>query len=188
MSLPVNPDAFEFVIMHSSKVAMRGRKVLTDDHLLELREAFTLFDSEHKGALDARELKAAIRAMGYEIKKDQVRKMISEVGKDPSQLVTFEDFAEMMRDKMHDKGSKEEIMKIFQLFDDEQVGKISVRNLKRIAMEIGEPVTDDELREMIDEADRDGDGALNFDEFYRVMKRRNDDPLACWSDSDDDNA
>ena len=35
-------------------------------------------------------------------------------------------------------------------------GKISFKNLKRVAKELGENMTDEELQEMIDEADRDG--------------------------------
>lgn len=46
---------------------------------------------------------------------------------------------------------------------------MSFRNLKRIAQEIGESLTDEELQEMIDEADRDGDGLINPDEFYRRL-------------------
>ena len=38
-------------------------------------------------------------------------------------------------------------------------------------------MTDDELQEMIEEADRDGDGLINEDEFYRVMKKRGSNPL-----------
>jgi centrin-1 len=171
--------------MHSVKTMQRRKVVLSEDQMDELREAFGLFDSDNKGALDARELKAAIRAMGFDIKKEQVRKMMQGIGREPTQLISQTDFFEIMRDKMQEKGSKEEIMKIFQLFDDEHTGRITLRNLKRIAMEIGDPATEDELRGMIAEADRDGDGALNFDEFYRVMKRRNNDPLGCWSDSDE---
>lgn len=32
--------------------------------------------------------------------------------------------------------------------------------------------TDDEIQEMIDEADRDNDGKINAEEFFRVMKKR----------------
>jgi Ca2+-binding EF-hand superfamily protein len=172
--------------MHSGKFAHKRRNTLSDEQLEELREAFGLFDSDNKGALDARELKAAIRAMGFDVKKEQVRKMMQEIGREPSQLVSQEDFFEIMREKMHEKGSKEEVHRIFQLFDEDRLGKITLKNLKKIAIEIGDPASDEELRELIAEADRDGDGALNFDEFYRVMKRRNNDPMSCWSDSDDD--
>jgi centrin-1 len=170
--------------MHSSKLAGRRKKTLSDEQMDELREAFGLFDSDNKGALDARELKAAIRALGFDVKKDQVRKMMVDIGRDPSHLISQEDFFDIMKEKMHEKGSREEVMKIFQLFDEDHLGKITLKNLKKIAIEIGDTASDEDLRDMLAEADRDGDGALNFEEFYRVMKRRNDDPLHCWSDSD----
>ena len=70
-----------------------------------------------------------------------------------------------------EKDSKEEILKAFKLFDDDETGKISFRNLKRVAKELGENMTDEELAEMIEEADRDGDGEINEEEFLRIMKK-----------------
>ena len=62
---------------------------------------------------------------------------------------------------MGEKNSREEIYKIFNLFDDDRTGKISFKNLKRVSQELGESLTDEELQEMVDEADRDGDGLIN---------------------------
>jgi Ca2+-binding EF-hand superfamily protein len=59
------------------------------------------------------------------------------------------------------------------LFDDEGSGVISFKNLKRVARELGENLTDEELQEMIDEADRDGNGVIDQDEFLRIMKKTN---------------
>lgn len=65
------------------------------------------------------------------------------------------------------------MLKAFRLFDDDNTGKISLKNLKRVARELGETMTDDELQEMIDEADRDGDGEISEEEFVRIMKKTN---------------
>ena len=59
------------------------------------------------------------------------------------------------------------------MFDDDTTGKISLKNLKRVARELGETMNDDELQEMIDEADRDGDGEISEEEFIRIMKKTN---------------
>jgi centrin-1 len=86
---------------------------------------------------------------------------------------------------LRNKDSREEIAKIFKLFDEDNTGRISFKNLKKISQEIGENLNDDELHDMIAEADRTGDGLITFDDFYRVMKKKCDDPLGDF-DSDED--
>lgn len=111
------------------------------------------------------------RALGFEPKTEEIKKMISDIDKDGSGTIDFEEFLTMMTTKMSQRDSKEEILKAFRLFDDDESGKISLGNLRRVAKEIGENMTDEELQEMIDEADRDGDGEINQEEFLRIMKK-----------------
>jgi Ca2+-binding EF-hand superfamily protein len=146
---------------------------LTDEQKQEIHEAFDLFDTDGSGTIDAKELKVAMRALGFEPSKDEIKRLISEVDKDGSGTVNYNEFLVMMTTKMSERDSREEMIKAFRLFDDDETGKISFRNLKRVAMELGETITDEELQEMIDEADRDGDGEVSQDEFIRVMEKTN---------------
>jgi len=72
--------------------------------------------------------------------------MIADIDKDGSGTIDFEDFLGMMTTKMGERDSKEEILKAFRLFDDDETGKISFKNLKRVAKELGESMTDEELQ------------------------------------------
>ena len=112
---------------------------LTEEQKQEIREAFDLFDTDGSGTIDAKELKVAMRALGFEPKKEEIKKMISDIDKDGSGTIDFSEFLEMMTAKMSEKDSREEILKAFRLFDDDETGKISFRNLKRVAKELGAP-------------------------------------------------
>uniref|UniRef100_A0A8D2NIZ6 EF-hand domain-containing protein n=1 Tax=Zonotrichia albicollis TaxID=44394 RepID=A0A8D2NIZ6_ZONAL len=138
---------------------------LTEEQKQEIREAFDLFDTDGSGSIDIKELKVAMRALGFEPKKEEIKKMIADIDKEGSErnISVSGVFCE--------KDSKEEILKAFRLFDDDGTGKISFKNLKRVAKELGENLTDEELQEMIDEADRDGDGEVSEQEFLRIMKK-----------------
>ena len=151
-----------------------------------MKEAFHLFDTNHSGSIDAREFKAAMRALGYEIKKSDVVACFAEVDKDITSALTFDEFVKIVGPKLRDRNSKDEISKIFKLFDEDHTGRISFKNLKKISQEIGENLNDDELHEMIAEADRTGEGLITLDDFYRVMRKKCDDPLGEFdSDSDE---
>lgn len=130
-----------------------------------------MFDTDGVGKIDTKELKVAIRALGFEPKKEEIKKMIADIDPGDTGKLSFDDFLTLMSIKMAEKDSKEEILKAFRLFDDDDTGKISFKNLKRVAKELGENLTDEELQEMIDEADRDGDGEISQEEFLRIMKK-----------------
>ncbi len=66
----------------------------------------------------------------------------------------------MVGSKVAGRDPREEMLKAFRLFDDDGDGKISFKNLKRVATELGEDMTDAELQDMMDEADADGDGLV----------------------------
>jgi centrin-1 len=97
---------------------------LTEEQRQEIREAFDLFDTEGTGIIDAKELKVAMRALGFEPKKEEIKRMIAEVDKEGKGTIDFNDFLLLMTTKMAEKDPKEEILKAFRLFDDDQTVSI----------------------------------------------------------------
>ena len=110
-----------------------------------------------------------MRALGFEPKREEIKKMIADVDTNNSGVIDYNEFIDMMTQKMAERDPREEMLKAFRLFDDDETGKISFRNLKRVAKELGENMTDDEIQEMIEEVDTNGGRAITEAEFMRVM-------------------
>ena len=92
-----------------------------------------------------------MRALGFEPRKEEITKLINEVTASDKNVaasgkLSFDNFLSLMAAKMSEKDTKEEILKAFKLFDDDETGKISFQNLKRVADELGENLTDEELK------------------------------------------
>merc|ERR1719234_1530689 len=106
-----------------------------------------------------------MRALGFEPKKEEIKKIISELDDTvDNKKLDFNEFVECMTAKMSEKDSKEQIQKAFLLFKGGS-GKIGFEDLKTVAKELGETMSDEELMEMIKEADKDGDGFVSEEEF-----------------------
>jgi centrin-3 len=166
------------------KQVRKKRPELTDDQKAEIREAFDLFDSNKTGYLDYRELKVSMRALGFDVKKVEVVDLMKRYDRNDTGQIGWDDYYEILAEKYLNRDPIEEIIKAFKLFDDEGTGRITLKNLRRVARELGENLSDDELQAMIDEFDRDGDGAsmfslypffilflVNQEEFISIMKQ-----------------
>ena len=60
---------------------------------------------------------------------------------------------------------------MFNLFDVQNRGHITFDDLRRVAKELGETMTEAELREMIERADGDHDGNVTADDFFKIMTK-----------------
>ena len=77
--------------------------------------------------------------------------------------IDFPEFLTMMCRKMKDCDSEEEIREAFKVFDKDGNGFISAAELRHVMTNLGEKLTEEEVDEMIREADMDGDGQVNYE-------------------------
>ena len=117
------------------------------------------------------ELKAAMTSLGFEAKSGAIFQMISDLDTDGSGSVDFGEWITLMTKRVNDKDTRANIGKIFALYDDERTGFISIKNLRRVAQELNENVSEEELQELITRADTDCDGLVSEEEFYSILTR-----------------
>jgi centrin-3 len=145
------------------------RPVLSEAERGEIEEAFALFDAEKAGALDYHALKVAMRALGFDVHKAEVRAAVAARG-DAAGRVSHDAFVALLAEKYAARDPEEEWKKAFAIFDEEGRGRISAAALRRVARELGEAIPDDELDAMIDEfADEDG-GDISLAAFLQIMR------------------
>lgn len=148
------------------------RPGMSEDEIEEIREAFNLFDTDGNGTIDPKELKEAMQSLGFEAKNQTIYQIIADIDKDGTGDIDFEEFLDLMTAGISNTDSKEDVQKVFNLFDDDKTGYISLQNLKRVSKDLGETMSDAELLEMIERADADQDGQISFEEFYAIMSRK----------------
>jgi Ca2+-binding EF-hand superfamily protein len=76
-----------------------------------------MFDTDASGKIQANELRIALRALGFEPTKDELRKMITDVDKKGDGLLDFPQFMEATVKKISEPDTEDEIHKSFHLFD-----------------------------------------------------------------------
>jgi Ca2+-binding EF-hand superfamily protein len=118
------------------------------------------------------DLKASLDSLGYEAQNQTIYQMIVDLESDGGGNIGFNDFLQLMTSRVSDKDSRENMKKVFNLFDDDKTGYISIKNLRKIVRDLGENIEEHELQEMIDKADSDRDGMVSEEDFYMILTKK----------------
>ncbi|KAM3326619.1 calmodulin-like protein 8 [Capsicum chacoense] len=143
--------------------------ILNEDQIVEFQEAFNLFDKDGDGCISVEELATVIRSLDQNPTEEELQEMINEVDVDGNGTIEFTEFLNLMAKKIKEIDAEEELKEAFKVFDKDQNGYISATELRHVMINLGEKLTDEEVEQMIREADLDGDGQVNFDEFVKMM-------------------
>lgn len=155
------------------------REYFTEDMLLELREAFELYDVESDGTLAPPEIYQMFKRLGKQVTKAQVREVINEVDIDKNGVLDFDECC-ILEIKMSRARPRADLIDYtdylpertirqleqwFSLNDNAEDGVIDVESIMRIleAQQIG--VAEEYLEELLRQVDPQCKGLLAFPEF-----------------------
>ncbi|CAM4764270.1 unnamed protein product [Rotaria magnacalcarata] len=156
-------------------VTIKAFDNISPEELEELREAFRVFDQNGDGSITLSELRIVLDQMGLDPSEEELQDMIREVDADQSGSISFVEFVDMVKKAVDtNKNSREELFRAFQVFgsdkyfDERNIDEvfsgypmiiiIIIIEKESILQATGDRPTDEDVLEMIAEADIDGDG------------------------------
>jgi len=143
---------------------------LTKEEIAEYRSVFNTFDADGSGAIDEKELKQALDAMGYKPSDDDVKAMIAEVDADRSGKIEWSEFLKSLERKPKKQHKEAELRKAFKEIDTDGNGGIDAKELRSLLEKMGvsDCVSQEDIEKMIEEVDCDKDGKVQYEEFLAM--------------------
>jgi Ca2+-binding EF-hand superfamily protein len=141
------------------------------DEIEEIKEAFDIFDNDLSGAISVAELTSSFKSLGFDVAHSNVYEILKDLDKDGNGEIDFTEFLDLLSTKLSAENTREEIEKVFKMFDADRTGEISVENLMQVARTLGDDISPENLASVLQTSDVDQDGRLTFEDFYAIMTR-----------------
>jgi calcium-binding protein CML len=124
----------------------------------------TLYDVE---TLSLSSSKSSLKTLGIDAKSDDIQSFFGDTALEALDQESFLRFAASKMIQI------EKARKAFELIDRDQKGLVVLEDLQRVAQELGEDFSEEELNEMVELVDRSGDGLLRPKDFVRIARKVN---------------
>ncbi|XP_039610885.1 calglandulin-like [Polypterus senegalus] len=149
---------------------MKMAATLTPEQVTEYKGVFEMFDEEGNGSVKTEELEKLMSLMSINPTKRELVQMAKDADKEGKGTFSCDSFLELMA-LYHERAKNQdaELRAAFKVFDKESKGYIDWDTLKYVLMNAGEPLNEEEAEQMMKEADKDGDGTIDYEEFVAMM-------------------
>ena len=144
---------------------------LSDDQVSTFKEVFTLFDKKEEGFISPKELGTVLRLLGMRLNNNEVKDIIDQIDINENGKIEFSEFLSIMDHKMKRSAEEERVHKVFDRFDQSQKGFISNADVSAVMTDLGEKLTNQEISEMMNEADINKDGKISYTEFVAMLEK-----------------
>ena len=143
---------------------------LSQQQLEELKEAFIIFDKDNDKKINMKELATVMRSIGFSPTQADLQNIAQESGATHgNKLFDFNETQSIISRRAPPPEKEDTIRDCFRIFDKDGNGYVSASELRHVLTNLGERLSDEEVDEMIREADITGDGQVNYDEFVKIL-------------------
>ncbi|RUS81187.1 hypothetical protein EGW08_011052 [Elysia chlorotica] len=138
------------------------------EEISDFQEAFGLFDRDSDGYITSDEVGVVIRSLGGIVTDAEIKELVKQF-EEKNNMIDFGDFLALMATVMVKRESSDELLEAFKVFDRDGNGFISAAELRHVMMNLGEKLSEEDVDEMIREADVAGTGQVDYTEFVKMI-------------------
>ena len=139
-----------------------------------IRSVFKYYDSDGSGKISVNELKKVMDQMGIVLTPDQIKAAIAQYDFNQDGEWDFNEFYQfyikVVVNTQQSLSIDQEIQGVFNLLDSDKNGKIDVQEIKVFFTQVGYPLNDSEVAELIKMYDANNSGVMEQDEFTNFYK------------------
>ena len=142
---------------------------MTEEQLVMYKRAFARFDRDGDGIITIDELRAIVEELGHTTTEAELTSLMQEMDTDENGTVEFAEFLAMMARRLMLSDNEEEILQAFKVFDKDGNGVLSAQELTGVLTTLGEKLSPEECQELLELADQDHDGQIDYREFVKLL-------------------
>eukprot|EP00672_Neobodo_designis_P004997 CAMPEP_0174863586 /NCGR_PEP_ID=MMETSP1114-20130205/56505_1 /TAXON_ID=312471 /ORGANISM="Neobodo designis, Strain CCAP 1951/1" /LENGTH=318 /DNA_ID=CAMNT_0016098657 /DNA_START=63 /DNA_END=1019 /DNA_ORIENTATION=- len=153
------------------------------------RKMFDMFDTDHSGAIGFFEMKNLTKHLGVEMDDDALRESMAKIDENGNGDLEFDEFLmwlsqasnqadefAVLKSKIRAQGTRplsnaqiERLREVFNHFDADNSGSIDIEELGHVFEAMGQKLSEEDLAALMKQADDDGSGEMEFEEFLMLM-------------------
>ena len=135
----------------------------------EYKKVFELHSKGKEGNVNTQELANIFKSINIDASDEEIKEIIKKLDLEDKKEINYDEFLTIINQKEKDVDGEEEVLKAFKVFDKDGNGLININELKDIILNMGNNWSENEINEMLAEADIDMDGYINYEDFVRTM-------------------
>jgi Ca2+-binding EF-hand superfamily protein len=145
------------------------KKPLTEEQLAELKSAFDLLDKDEKGYVEFRELQEVLFSYGILTTEEESKVLTQLISVDGEDKFDFPEFIIFLFNSLKETSPKEDYSDIFGLIDKDNIGTISIQDIKSYFDSINEDFKVEKIEENFKEIDKEGKGRIDLTQFNQLL-------------------
>ncbi|CAF0784589.1 unnamed protein product [Didymodactylos carnosus] len=142
-----------------------------EEQIAEFKEAFSLFDRQGDGTINLSELGTVVRSLGFNPTESTIKQFQQDYNSNGINKINFHTFLQLLNNCASEIDDPTEVIEAFRVFDKEGNGYISKEELTHIMTHLGEKLNNDEVNEMIRDADIYCDGKIRYEVFVKMITK-----------------